>query len=390
MRDYIVKINVNGNLEKMIIAAENSTEAKEIAGRSGSVISIEKTSWVTNIIQPGMSAAERIIFLSRLSMMTRSRVGMGESLKIMKTAFKGTIARASNDLYRRVESGSDFGDAITSMRKDFPKTTSALISAGIKGGDISSALIEAADFETEMDMVKRESNKGVWSAVFSFILASAIILGTSIFLGPYVMESDLIKAAGPSVQVDWVFVVADVLAWIIGAITFIFTFLLLIGYVVKPVAPQAADKIILKIPVFRDLVLARNNYTIFFGMALLVRSGVRMEETLDLTYKSAPKGAIANDVQRAYLAVKSGQSWPKAMHHLHPTDIAALSVSQDREQIAVALSSVAEQYKRLYGERVKQVVPVLQLLSALFMSLGGALIFAMIILPMLQMTSGLM
>jgi general secretion pathway protein F len=78
------------------------------------------------------------------------------------------------------------------------------------------------------------------------------------------------------------------------------------------------------------------------------------------------------------------------MRHLHPTDRAALSTSQDREQVSDSIDAVANQYKESYSSRVQQVVPALKMISALFMTIGGALIFGMIILPMLQMTKGIL
>jgi general secretion pathway protein F len=224
----------------------------------------------------------------------------------------------------------------------------------------------------------------------SFLIAAFIIIGSSFFLAPYVMESDLIQAAGDAVDVDWVFVTADVVAYLMLVVTVAFLFLLILAYVVKPLAPSFADKLILRIPIYRDLVLAQGHYTVFYGMGLLVRSGVRMEDTLRLAKESAPPGEVAEDMSRALHAVRHGKPWPQAMHHLHPTDRAALSTSQDREQVSDSIDAVANQYKENYTQRVQQVVPVLQMISALFMTIGGALIFGMIILPMLQMTKGVL
>ena len=389
MIEYIAKIRVGSKLEEVVVLAETLPEAKASASRQGRVVSIRKNSGLSTLFSRGMNSAERIVFLSRLSTMVKSRLGMGESLKVMKSAFNGPIARVSNELYKRVDSGADFGDAVVSMRKDFPDTLSALIRSGIKGGDIGTALEDASEFEIEMEAVKRDSSKGLASAVFSFLLSAFIIIGTSMFLGPYVMESDLIRAAG-NVDIDWVFLTADIVALMMGIVTLICLFLLVLAYIIKPLSPSFADRLILKIPVYRDLILSQNNYTVFYGMSLLVKSGVRMEETLKLSYDSAPKGEIADDLKRAYNAVKKGESWPLAMRNLHPTDIAALSVSQDRDQIAISLSSVAKQYKKAYSQRVQQVVPIMQTISALFMTIGGGLIFAMIILPMLMMTDGLL
>lgn len=390
MAEYVAKYRKGAKLEQINLIADSVEDARKQASRQGRVMSVKKTSSLSSLFSRGMSSAERIIFLRRLATMVRSRMGMGDSLKIMKEAFKGPIARVSDELYKKVESGSDFGDALMTMRKDFPETIAALIRSGVRGGNIYAALEDAAKFENEMDQIKRDSSRGIGSAAASFLLAAAIIIGSSFFLAPYVMESDLIKAAGSAVDVDWVFLTADVVAYIMLVVTIGFILLLLLAYVVKPIAPAFADRLILRIPVYRDLILSQGHYTVFYGMGLLIRAGVRMEDTLRLAKESAPPGEVCEDMGRALQAVRHGKSWPKAMRHLHPTDRAALSTSQDREQVSDAIDAVAHQYKEAYSQRVQQVVPVLKMISALFMSIGGALIFGMIILPMLQMTKGVL
>ncbi len=158
MIEYIAKIRVGSKIEEIVVLSENIEGAKASAGRQGRLVSIRKNSGLSTLFSRGMSSAERIVFLSRLSTMVRSRLGMGESLKVMKSAFKGPIARVSNELYKRVESGADFGDALVSMRRDFPENVSALIRSGMKSGDIATALEDAATFEAEMDAVRRDSS----------------------------------------------------------------------------------------------------------------------------------------------------------------------------------------------------------------------------------------
>jgi len=390
MAEYLAKVKVGSKLKEVSLLARNQSEATSMAKRHGRVITIKRTALFSSMFDRGLTSDERIIFLRRLSTMVRSRVGMGESLKIMRIAFKGPVARVADDLLKQVESGADFGDALMTMRKDFPRTTAALIRSGIKSGSLNSALEDAARFESEMDRIRRDSSRGIWSALGSFMLGALTIIGTSLFLGPYVLESDLVKAAGEAVDIGWVFTLADIVAYLMLAVTLALIGLLTLGYVIKPIFPRFADRVILKVPVYRDLVLAQNHYTVFYGMGLLARSGVRMEDTLRLSHETAPAGEVAEDLRRALHAVRNGNPWPLAMKHLHPTDRAALSTSQDREQVGESLDAVALQYKEAYSQRVQQVVPILQVMSALFMTIGGGLVFGMVILPMLQMSRGIL
>ena len=389
MATYTAKVLHKGDLVKSQIVADNEAEARKQAKKLGRIIAIRRRSSLTGVFKPGMRGDERIVFLQRLSMMVESRVAMGQALNIMRNAFQGAVRRASDELYRRIEQGADFGESILKMSKDFPDTTAALINSGVRGGDLPEALRNAAEFELEMDEIRRSSSKGMAGAVATFLMSAAMILGTSLYIGPAVMESELMQQGG-DINIDWVFTIAHGLSWFMGALLLLAVTLLSLTYIVKPVAPSFSDRVVLKIPIYRDLVLAKNNYTVFHGLGLLIGSGVRMEEALVLSAEAAPRGEVKNDLERGHRAVRNGKPWAMAMQTLHPTDIAALSTSQDREQIAKAVQAVARQYKKIYTQRIQEVVPGLQLLSALFMAIAGGLIFGMVILPMLQLTQNLL
>lgn len=101
----------------------------------------------------------------------------------------------------------------------------------------------------------------------------------------------------------------------------------------------------MKIPFYKDLILAKKNYTTLYGLSLLVGSGVPMEQSL------------------------------------------ALSVSADREQIAYTLHNLSNYYKEAYARVVGSVGPTLQMIAAIFLVLSGGILFGYTMLPMLQVAS---
>lgn len=197
-------------------------------------------------------------------------------------------------------------------------------------------------------------------------------------------------APAGSVDIDWVLLVGKISAWIIGVVLVGMFLLFLLAMVGKRVAPKQADKLILRIPYYRDLVMARNNFITFYGLSLLVGSGVRLEESLRLASGVAPAGALRQNLLDAMAAVRNGLPWAKQLTMLHPTDRAALMSSQDREQTAKAFDALAVQYKDLYSYRLGTLVPSLTMVAALFLSIAGFVLFGATILPMLQVAKGMM
>ena len=389
MPEYKANIIVKGNLRQTVIIADDEVTARRQAKRQGRVVRLKKRNPLLQFFEPRMRPDERIVFLQRLGMMIRSRLGMSDALKVMRSAFSGSVRRVADELLRRVEQGADFGEAVFKMSKDFPNTTAALINSGIQGGNLPQALDNAASFELEMDEIRRSSSRGMAGALFTFFTAATLTIGTAFFVGPWMLDSQLMQQGGDAIDVDWAYYTAYVLASLMIVMVVGVGGLLSLTYLVKPVAPGFSDRIVLKIPIYRDLVLAKNNYTVLHGLGLLIESGVRMEDALRLAAESAPRGEVRADLERAYRAIRTGSPWASVMNTLHPTDIAALSTAQNKEQIANAFQAVAGQFRKTYVQRVQEVVPGMQLLSALFMSIAGGLLFALIILPMLQLTQAL-
>jgi len=366
------------------IEAENIDQARRMIRDQGKIISIKKVFRLKSLEAP-LSIGERQIFLQRLAAMQQSKVGAGEALALMEATFDGAIKRTAGRMLKQVESGADIGIAMERIGPpDFPNNVVALVRSGSKGGDTASALRNASEFEAEMDRIKRESGSGIWSGIIGFVSAAGITFGTTRYFGPQVMESDLIKLAGNKINVGWAESLGSFAEWSMGIMSIIMLFLFLLSSLGRRVSPKQADKIILKIPFYKDLVLSRNNYSTLYGLSLLVGSGVPMEQALSLSVNASPKGSMQEDLKAAVRNVREGKPWSQAMTNLHATDRAALGSSMDRESVANSLNALSKQYRSMYGQRVAALSPILQSISVLFLCIAGAVLFGLTIIPMMQ------
>lgn len=370
-----------GILERTIEAPDVDL-VRALASREGTVLSIQRD---RSIVLGGLNYSERQIFLTRLSAMLESGVGAAESLRIIHKSFTGRIKKISHEMLYKVEGGTDVPTAISEIGSpDFPPTFVALLKAGAQGGSTHEAINEALEFDRDMKVVKSESSKGLMQAVFTFLMAGAMIAGSVFWMMPMVMNSGIAQMAKDGISIEWVVTLANAAGYFMGFLTLVMLILVLISFVGKRVSPQLADAIILKIPVYKDLVLAQKNYISFYGMSLLVKVGVQMEMALALTAESAEKGALRDDFIRARDAVRAGREWAVVMNTLHPTDRAALAAAMDREQVNRSLMAIARQYKQLYVQRLGVAVPTLTALGGFFMSLSGVIMFGVTVLPMMQ------
>ena len=393
MADYTVKLRNRKGVQTMQISAKTRQDAMKQAAKQGHVIKLTKTSgWLGTI--GALTPADRQIFFSRMSAMLASRVGTSAALDLLRTTFTGKIQEVAGRLLSYVETGSDFSDALEKVGSpDFPTATIALIQAGSRSGETWRAIKDAADFEYQLHNAQKAAAKGLWSGIAGFMFAGMTTVVSTLYVGPKIMGSELIQAANTAenpIDIGWITTFGNAMGILIGVLMGIAILMTLFSSIGRRLFPVVADGVILKIPYYKDLILARNNFVVLYGLGLLLRSGVRTEEALRLSAESAPPGALRSDLLNATAAVKTGRPWPNALRTLHPTDRAALACAVDREQIASTFNALATQYRELYAMRLASFVPAINMAAAVFLSLSGGILFAQSILPMLMASKNIM
>ncbi|MCZ7861608.1 type II secretion system F family protein [Agrobacterium salinitolerans] len=383
---YIVKVMTEDGIRTTRVEAPDDSSAERIASRKGTVIS--KKRQMSTDLSRGMSANERNTFMLRLSSMIGSKMAASAALKLIGETFSGKIKQCAIQMGERINQGMNLADAIAADTKNFPPATAALVKAGVAGGETWKALREAADFEYMITGIQKGAMKDIAAAIGTFFIAFGLMIMTVYYLGPTVTENPIFKN-NPNIDVYWPKLIGHILVWVMGIKAVVFLIFAWIGTAGRMISPDQADKLILKIPYYKDLVLSRNSYVVLYKLALLVKSGIRIEECLALTADGSPKGAMRTDMYRALAFIRQGKNWANGMETLHPTDRAALSCSTDRTDTARSLDMLATQYRDLYMSRIKSFAPVMQTMAALYMSIAGAEMFFLTMLPMLQFSASI-
>lgn len=386
---YKVKVLSRTGPRELEVEAKDELDARRKAAREGRILSVKKGAQSRG----GLEYGDRQMFLSRLAAMLSSGVGAGESLKLIKATFKGKIKDAAHTLLVSVESGSTLPEAMElAGKRYFPETVSAMIKAGALSGNTWKSVRDAMMFERDIMNIKKGASKGLWGAIGGFFAAAIFIIASVFWMMPKIMDSDLMKMSGTGedqmmqMTIDFSYWIGYAMIGITG-LAFMFFF---VGTIGRRIAPGALDAIIMKIPIYRDFILSKNNYIAFYALASLVGTGVRLEGAFSMMQSITPPGILRDDFKRAQQAVSKGQPWAMVMRSLHPTDKAALSSSLDKEQVARAFDAMATFYRDSYAANTESFVDILRSVSVLFITLSGLIMFGLTILPMLQMSSGIM
>lgn len=388
MPSFVIKYRSKGKVMSAKLTASNMESARRQAMRFGSILSVSRDTDFGR--KKGMSSADRYTFLMRLSTMLGSRMATADSLRLLRDSFEGTISDASNRLLDRINFGVDLPTAIAEEKLHFPGPIGLIIKVSSKSGQIYTALKDAATFEQRMASVKSGSGRTIMAAAFGFIFAAILVLASVFYIGPEIMKIGLVAENKDKISVDWVNSMAEILAITIGIAAVIMSALLWLATMGRALFPEWADKIILKIPFYNDIVMAQDNYLVLRRLSLMIGSGVRVEEALLSAEESAKPGLLKKNMSDAVRNLRMGQKWSSALTTLHPTDRAALALAADRGQIADNLNMIAEQAQDLYMQRINSFAPMLMVVSAIAVTLAGVVMFGQTVLPMLQIAAGML
>jgi general secretion pathway protein F len=385
MPGFVAKVSVGGRTSQITLSARSRSDAERIAKRRGRVLSLKRQ--VLFDLKPGLSPHERYTFLVKLSTMISSKVSMGRALELMGEAFTGNIRRVARSLSDQVNAGMNFITAIEGESKSFPPSLVALIRSGFAGGNAANALREAAEFEQMMQGIRKGSMKEIWTGIGYFAASAALTVATVEYFGPMVTGNPMFKT--PGVDTAWIEEFGVMFMWLNTGLLAIMGLMIFMGTIGRLAHPAVIDRVIARIPFYSDLILAKNNYIVFYKLSLLVRSGVRIEETLEITASDIGPGALRSDILRSLDLIRKGRPWAGGMETLDPTDRASLLASSDREDVARTFRLLADQFRDLYVSRMQTLAPALNILAALFMSIASAILFGLTILPMLQLAASI-
>lgn len=385
MARYAIRVHTRSGVKQLEIEARDARDAEVRAAVKGTVIGVKRLR-VARV--SALSYNDRQVLLSRLSAMLASRVSATEALGLLRDTFHGRVRHVAHELLLKVEAGMSVPEAIVDLGgRDFPETTTAMIQAGANSGATAQALRDAMEFEQRLRQIRKESSKGIWSALMAFMTAIAFVLVTVFVMVPKIMGSALMKMTGGAENFGASLQFAYAVGYAMLGVMVLMVSMFALATLGRALVPRFADGIILRVPVYKDLVLSKAHYIAFYGLSLLVKSGVRMEHAFELLARATGAGALREDFKRARDAVKAGQPWAKAMITLQPTDRAALSASLDRSQVGEAMDAIALSYRDLYAQRVAAVTPALQALAAVGLVLSGLIMFGLTMLPILQMST---
>ena len=323
---------------------------------------------------PGVK--EKAVFASKLAALVDAGVPIVRSLDLMATQqklpmFKRALTKVSLD----VNEGIALGTAIRQWPKVFDDLSIAMVEAGEAGGVLDEALKRLAKLLEDNAKLQNQIKGALGYPVAVLVVAILVFLGMTIFLIPtFAGIFEDLGAELPAftqLLVDLSKLLRSIVAlYAVGAI-FLGIYLFSRYYATYD-GRRTIDRLILKLPLFGDLILMTATAQFCRIFSSLTRAGVPILMSMEISSQTAGNTIIADAILGSRALVQEGVLLSTALIRqkvLPDMALNMLAIGEETGEMDKMLSKVADFYEDEVGAMVKALTSALE--PAMIVVVGG-------------------
>jgi type IV pilus assembly protein PilC len=358
-------------------------------------ISIDKKAGANirrDVAIPGFSNRVKLkeisVFSRQFAVMINSGLTLMRSLSILAVQtsnqhFAGIIEQVRRD----IESGSSLSQALGRHPKQFNRLFISMVRAGESGGNLDHTLSELARTIEKQVALRGKIRSALAYPVAVLSLVALILMAMLIFIVP--VFKNMYSSLGGKLPAPTLLLISISNLMVHGAP---FVIIALIGGVFAyrrwqktPTGRATRDQLILKVPIFGGLIQKTSMTRFASTLATLLKSGVPVLESLEITSDTVGNTIVANGVHAMSDGAKRGEPLvrPLADHPVFPAMVTQMmSVGEETGALDSLLMKVAE----FFEEEVNRTVETLtSLLEPILICVLGSAVGAMVICLYLPM-----
>jgi len=348
-----------------------------------------------SFMQPKVTNKDLVIFTRQFSTMIDAGLPLVQGLNILGEQTENkTFRNMLKQITKDVEGGSTLADALSKHSKVFDSLFVNLVAAGEVGGILDTILQRLAAYIEKAEKLKSQIKGAMTYPIVVVGIAVIVISVIMIFVIP--VFQDMFSSFGKALPVPTQVVVAmsdfskgNIHYMIGGLIVFVWA---LRRYRKTVSGKRNIDSLLLKLPIFGELIkkVAVARFTRTLGT--MVSSGVPILDALEITAKTAGNVIVEEVIFDARSSIAEGQTIAEP---LSETDIfpgmvtQMISVGESTGALDAMLEKIADFYDDEVDATVSAMTSMLEPLLMLFLggSIGG-LVVAMY-LPIFQMAAAM-
>lgn len=302
----------------------------------------------------------KLIFFRQLSVILQSGISLSQGLELLadnisNKAFSECIKNISSNL----SSGSDLSFSLQQYPRIFDPIIVGLIEAGEAGGVLSEILERIALLLESQSKIRGQITGALIYPVILLFLALAVSLGLLIFIVPTFEE--LFNGLGAKLpaltqfMLDLSRLVTSPYFVIITPISIFLCSLAFSQYYSTKNGRFIVDSIILKIPLFGDLILRSELASMSDTFSTLTNSGLNITEALEKCEISSSNKLIKNSIRKSINMVMEGQQLSYAFStskYIPRLFTSMLKIGEETGELSFMIEKLANFYKREVEETV--------------------------------------
>ena len=354
------------------VSPGNTQDAKADGAAGGGLGSID----LNRLFEKPPGVKEKAVFASKLAALVDAGVPIVRSLDLMATQqklpmFKRALTKVSLD----VNEGIALGTALRQWPKVFDKLSLAMVEAGEAGGVLDEALKRLAKLLEDNAKLQNQIKGAMGYPIAVLVIAILVFLGMTIFLIPtFSGVFDDLGAELPAftqMLVDLSALLRSPVA--VYALGVILLAIWMLGRFYGTYnGRRKIDRLILKLPLFGDLILMTATAQFCRIFSSLMRAGVPILMSMEISSETAGNAIISDAILASRGMVQEGVLLSTALiHQKVMPDLALnmLAIGEETGEMDKMLSKVADFYEDEVGAMVKALTSMLE--PAMIVVVGG-------------------
>ena len=323
---------------------------------------------------PGVK--EKAVFASKLAALVDAGVPIVRSLDLMATQqklpmFKRALTKVSLD----VNEGIALGSAIRQWPKVFDQLSVAMVEAGEAGGVLDEALKRLAKLLEDNAKLQNQIKGALGYPVAVLVIAILVFLGMTIFLIP--TFAGIFEDLGAELPA-FTQLLVDLSDLLRSPIALYMVGVLLLGiwlfarYYSTHKGRRVIDRLILKLPLFGELILMTATAQFCRIFSSLTRAGVPILMSMEISSQTAGNSIISDAILASRGMVQEGVLLSTSLirqNVLPDMALNMLAIGEETGEMDKMLSKVADFYEDEVEAMVKALTSMLE--PAMIVVVGG-------------------
>ena len=346
-------------------------------------------------LQPTVKQRDVILFARQFSTMIDAGLPIIQCLDILYSQqANATFKRMLKEIKESVEGGATLAEALKKFPKQFDNLFVNMIAAGEAGGILDAILRRLAAYMEKAAKLKAQVKGAMTYPVVTLIIAVLVLAVILVFVIPVFEE--MFADFGGELPMPTQIVVAmsdmvksKIIYIIVGLVFFIIAFKKFYG---TEKGREFVDKMLLKVPVFGDLLRKVAVAKFTRTMGTMLASGVAILEALDIVAKTAGNKTVEKAVYNVRKGISEGRTMadPLAQSGVFPSMVCQMiSVGESTGALDAMLEKIADFYDEEVDQAVENLTALIEPFMLVFLGVTiGGLVIAMY-LPIFKMAGAI-